>query len=114
MTWQKGQSGNPNGRPPAGKTVVDNFRSNPKAEKVLAQVVTVAATLGRKNQHPDAMACAKIVADKLVPSMKVQEINMEPEGRRLGPVILPAPVPIIPAMDGNQQNKTLDSDSVLD
>ena len=89
MPWQKGQSGNPNGRPPADKTLVDKFRSNPKAEGVIEQIVAVAAPLGTDNQHESAMACAKIVADKLLPSMKVQDITIEDE-RPWGPVILPA------------------------
>ena len=89
MTWQKGKSGNPHGRPPADKTLVDKFRSNPKAEGVIKQVVKVAATLGTDDQHADAMACARIVLDKLLPSMKVQDIKIEDE-RPWGPVILPA------------------------
>lgn len=93
MPWEKGQSGNILGRPAAGKTIVDKFRKNPKAEKVLEQVVTVAATLGRKNQHPDAMACARIVADKLVPSLKVSELSFD-DKRPLGPVILPEVKPL--------------------
>lgn len=88
MPWQKGQSGNPNGRPPAGKTIVDRFRSHPKAKRVVDQIMEVAATLGTDDQHTDAMACAKIVVDKLLPSMKVQDIKIEDE-RPWGPIILP-------------------------
>ena len=87
--WKKGQSGNPNGRPPADKTLVDKFRKNPKAEGVIQQVMEVAATLGTDDQHPDAMACARIVLDKLLPSMKQQDLRIENEQPR-GVVILPA------------------------
>ena len=89
MTWQKGKSGNPHGRPPADKTLVDKFRTNPKAVKVIDQIVEVANSLGTQNQHEHAMACAKIIADKLIPSMKVQDIKIEDE-RPWGSVILPA------------------------
>ncbi len=92
MPWQKGQSGNPNGRPPAGGSVVEKFRSNPKAESVIDNVIEVASTLGSDHQHPDAMACAKIVAERLIPAVRAQAISLDSEGANLGPILLPTRV----------------------
>ena len=94
MVWQKGQSGNPNGRPPAGGSVVEKFRSNPKAESVIDNVIEVATTLGKDQQHPDAMACAKLVAERLIPAVRAQTISLDTEGVNLGPVLLPTRVEV--------------------
>ena len=94
MVWQKGQSGNPNGRPPAGGSVVEKFRSNPKAESVIDNVIDVASTLGTDNQHPDAMVAAKIVMERLVPAIRAQAISLDTEGANLGPILLPTRVEV--------------------
>ena len=94
MPWKRGESGNPSGRPPLGGAVVEKFRSNPKSAVVIEQIITVALTLGEEEQHPDAMICAKIVVDRILPKLQTQTISLETEGVRIGPVILPAVKPI--------------------
>ena len=90
MPWLKGKSGNPNGRPPLGGAVVERFRKNPKSAVVIERIIKVASTLGTDKQHPDAMACAKIVANRLLPKLQTQTISLETDGVRMGPVILPS------------------------
>ena len=75
--WQRGVSGNPLGRPKKGQSVVDRFRDNPTTYTVIGKIVETAMSLGQDDQHPDAMQCAKIVAEKILPSLKAQEIRME-------------------------------------
>jgi len=90
MPWKKGESGNPDGRPPLGGAVVERFRKNPKSAAVIEKILEVASTLGADKQHPDAMICAKIVADRILPKLQTQTISLETDGVRMGPVILPA------------------------
>ena len=104
MVWRKGQSGNPDGRPPAGKTVVEKFRSNPKAEVVIEQIIEVASTLGTDDQHPDAMPCAKIVAERLIPAVRAQTISLDNEGFNLGPILLPTRVELLENDSGKVSN----------
>lgn len=40
-----GSTANPNGRPPAGKTIVEKFRNNPGAQAVINKLYDVANTL---------------------------------------------------------------------
>ena len=75
--WRKGVSGNPLGRPKKGQSVVERFRENATTYSVIGKIVETAMSLGQDDQHPDAMQCAKIVAEKILPSLKAQEIRME-------------------------------------
>ena len=75
--WQKGVSGNPLGRPKKDESVVERFRKNSSTYSVIGKIVETAMSLGQDDQHPDAMQCAKIVAEKILPSLKAQEIRME-------------------------------------
>jgi hypothetical protein len=74
--FQKGKSGNPGGRPKKGNTIIEKFRDNPNAEKVIENIFKIANTLGTKQEHKDAIGCTKIIADKLIPTLKAQEIKM--------------------------------------
>ena len=75
--FKKGKSGNPKGRPRSGKSNAELFRTNPKAEGILEQIFDIASTLGKgKKEHKDAMACAKLIADKMVPTLKSQELEV--------------------------------------
>ena len=84
----KGQSGNPNGRPKKGHTIVEQFRDNPKADIVLKKIFEIADTLGTDLEHEDAFACAKLIADKLVPTLKSEDLKIDAE-INTGYVVLP-------------------------
>ena len=71
--FKPGMSGNPNGRPPAGQTLIDKFRDNPNAMGVLNKLFQVANTLGTDNPNKDAIAAAKLIIERLVPSLKASE-----------------------------------------
>tara|TARA_Y100000593_G_C4305444_1_gene335486 strand:+ start:1445 stop:1858 length:414 start_codon:yes stop_codon:yes gene_type:complete len=90
--WLKGQSGNPKGRPPKGKSVAEKFRENPTGEKVLQQIFEIASTLGEDNQHSDALQCAKLVIERLVPALKSSELKMSSEDS--GVIIMPPQIPV--------------------
>jgi len=83
--YKPGQSGNPKGRPKIA--IAEQFRNNPKAKEVLDKIITVANTLNTENEHKDAITCARIVADKIIPTLKAQEIHAELE-QKTGRVIV--------------------------
>lgn len=83
----QGQSGNPNGRPVKGKSNAEKFREHPKAEGILNKIFSIADSLGDNNEHKDAMACVKLVADKIVPTLKSQELEVS--GVDKGYVVMP-------------------------
>jgi hypothetical protein len=85
--FKPGHSGNPNGRPPAGETIVDKFRAHPKGDDVINNIIEIAATLGSGKDHRDALSCAKLVIDRLVPSLKSSTIEVSTEDK--GYVVLP-------------------------
>ena len=84
----KGQCGNPNGRPKGSTSTAEAFRSNPKALDILNKVIEIASTLGTDEEHKDATSCAKVVVDKIIPTLKAQDISIETDGSA-GFVILP-------------------------
>lgn len=73
----KGQSGNPGGRPKKGTSMVESFRANPKSQNLLEKLFEIANTLGKDNQHPDAMACTKLIVERLIPSLKSSELKVD-------------------------------------
>ena len=75
--FKPGKSGTPGGRPKKGTTIVDNFRDNPKCEDVISKLIGIASTLGTKDQHPDAMACTKLVVERIVPALKSSEMKIQ-------------------------------------
>ena len=86
--FKKGTSGNPGGRPKKGIAIIDQFRNNPDAAKVIKKIFKTALTLGTNKEHKEAMGCAKVVADKLIPTLKAQEVKME-TGNDVGFVFMP-------------------------
>ena len=87
-----GHTANPNGRPKGSTSTAEAFRNNPKALDVLNKVIDIAITLGTDNEHKDATSCAKIVVDKIIPTLKAQDINIETDGSA-GFVVLPKEIP---------------------
>ena len=85
-----GSTANPNGRPPAGQTVVDKFRNNPGAQAVINKLFAVANTVDDTKPHKDAIAAAKLIVERLVPSLKASELRVDTEGDQ-GFVLLPTP-----------------------
>ena len=85
-----GSTANPNGRPPAGKTIVDKFRDNEHAQGVINKLFAVANTLTDANPHKDSIAAAKLIVERLVPSLKASELRVDTEGEQ-GFVFLPTP-----------------------
>ena len=83
-----GQSGNPKGRPKGKSSTAEQFRSDPKALEVLNKVIEIASTLGSDNEHKDATSCAKVVVDKIIPTLKAQDISIESDSVT-GFVVLP-------------------------
>lgn len=73
--WKPGESGNRQGRPKIA--LAEQFRNNPKAKSVLDKIIAVANTLNTETEHKDAVTCARIVADKIIPTLKAQEIHGE-------------------------------------
>mgnify|MGYP003136795899 CR=1 FL=1 len=75
--WKKGQSGNPKGRPKF--SVAQEFRENPQIEGLMEKLINIANTIGEKNEHPQAVACAKEVIARAYPTLKSQELRVEAE-----------------------------------
>ncbi len=87
--FKKGVSGNPKGRPKGKSSTAEQFRKNPKALDILNKVIEVASTLGMgKDEHKDATSCAKVVVDKIIPTLKAQDISIESDSVT-GFVVLP-------------------------
>mgnify|MGYP004344572633 CR=1 FL=1 len=88
-SWKKGQSGNPNGRPPKGQTVKDLLNCPRKSSKMVKKLFKVANTLGTKKEHKYALQAQKMLLDKMIPDLKSESLeikNVEP-----GYVMLPQP-----------------------
>jgi len=85
----KGYSGNPSGRPKKEHTIVDIFRDHTEAEKIIESLYKVASTLTEDNPHKDALASAKLIVERLVPSLKASELRVD-TAEDTGLVYLPA------------------------
>ena len=83
-----GNNANPNGRPKIGETIVEEFRNNPKGVELINRIFEIASSLGKKGQHKDAMKCATLVIERLVPSLKSSELKLGVDKDK-GFVILP-------------------------
>ena len=86
--FQKGSSGNPNGRPAGSHSIAQQFRDNPKVSGLMEKMIEVANTLGTKKEHNQAVACAKEVIARAYPTLKQQELTIEAEVNK-GYVVLP-------------------------
>ena len=68
--------------------IIEQFRENPRGMDLIQQIFDIASTLGQKGQHRDAMTCAKLVIERLVPALKSSELKIETDDNA-GFVILP-------------------------
>ena len=80
------------GRPKKDKSTAEQFRSNPRALDILNKVIEIASTLGSDDEHKDATSCAKVVVDKIIPTLKAQDISIESDAVT-GFVVLPKEEP---------------------
>ena len=86
--WLKGQSGNMNGRPKKEDTIVEKFRTEPRLEGLLQKMYTIANTIGDDTPHKDSLACAKLIIERVIPSLKASELRVDTENES-GLVYLP-------------------------
>jgi len=89
--WVKGQSGNPNGRPLKDKSIIEKFRDNPNGEVVLKKIFDIASTLNEKDQHSDALQCAKLIIERIIPVLKSSELKMSTDDT--GIIVMPSQIP---------------------
>ena len=76
-TLMPGSTANPNGRPPAGKSIVDKFREHPDTQSIINKLYMVAKTLDSDKPHKDAIASVKLIVERLVPSLKASELKVD-------------------------------------
>jgi len=74
MPWKKGESGNPNGRKPAGQTIVEKFRKDPRATKAIEKLLEAAINYGNpensKERDAQCYDAVKEVVKRLVPALR--------------------------------------------
>ena len=87
--FRKGHSGNKNGRPKKGESVVERFRSNEKVISVIEKLFKVANTLGTDTPDKDALSASKLIIERIVPSLKASEMRIDTDNDT-GLVFLPS------------------------
>ena len=89
-TFKKGFSGNPNGAPRKDESIVERFRNHEGCQSIINKLFTVANTLDSADPHKDSIAAAKLIVERLVPSLKASELRVDTDGDQ-GFVFLPTP-----------------------
>ena len=89
-TFKKGFSGNYGGAPRKDQSIVERFRGHEGCQSIINKLFSAANTLGEPDQHKDAISAAKLIVERLVPSLKASELRVDTDGDQ-GFVYLPAP-----------------------
>ena len=85
--FAKGHSGNPNGAPRKDTSIVERFRNNDSCQSIINKLFAVADTLNDAEPHKDALASAKLIVERLIPSLKSSDLQIESSEK--GYVVLP-------------------------
>ena len=88
--FKKGFSGNYRGAPKKDESIVERFRGHEGCQSIINKLFQVANTLGDTKPHKDAISAAKLIVERLVPSLKASELRVDTEGDQ-GFVFLPSP-----------------------
>ena len=78
-----------NGRPKKDESIVERFRNNDSCQSIINKLFAVADTLNDAEPHKDALASAKLIVERLIPSLKSSDLQIETS--ELGYVVLPEP-----------------------
>ena len=89
-TFKKGFSGNYGGAPRKGQSIVERFREHEGCQSIINKLFSVANTLSDDTPHKDAISAAKLIVERLVPSLKASELRVDTDGDQ-GFVFLPTP-----------------------
>ena len=89
-TFKKGYSGNYNGAPRKDQSIVERFRGHEGCQSIINKLFQVANTLGDTKPHKDAISAAKLIVERLIPSLKASELRVDTDGDQ-GFVFLPTP-----------------------
>ena len=89
-TFKKGFSGNYGGAPRKDQSIVERFREHEGCQSIINKLFSAANTLGEPDQHKDAISAAKLIVERLVPSLKASELRVDTDGDQ-GFVYLPTP-----------------------
>ena len=90
-TFKKGFSGNKGGAPRKNQSIVERFRTNDNCQSIINKLFAVANTLDDTEPHKDALASAKLIVERLIPSLKASELKVS-DANDTGFVFLPNPV----------------------
>ena len=88
--FKKGFSGNYNGAPRKDESIVERFRGHEGCQSIINKLFSAANTLGEPDQHKDAISAAKLIVERLVPSLKASELKVS-DVDETGFVYLPSP-----------------------
>ena len=89
-TFKKGFSGNYGGAPRKDQSIVERFREHEGCQSIINKLFQAANTLGEPNQHKDAISAAKLIVERLVPSLKASELKVS-DADETGFIYLPSP-----------------------